>query len=65
MSNLVFVRLRPLQAQEKEACVTNPAKDSKILTAKGIDGKSEEFSYDKVLGSDAGQNDVFEVFMFA
>lgn len=60
MSNLVFVRLRPLKAQEKQACLRGAATNSSIV-CKSSDGRGEEFEFDQVFPSDATQEDIFKV----
>jgi len=57
MSNLVFVRLRPLKSGEK-ACLGNVTPGASKLS---IDAKAEEFEFDQVLPSNCSQQDVFEV----
>ena len=60
MSNLVFVRIRPLKAQEKQACL-GAAENGRSIVCKSSDGKVEEFEFDKVFPSDSTQEDVFKV----
>jgi hypothetical protein len=63
MSNLVFVRLRPLQSGEKEACLSDVAPGALKLSCKlsSIDAKAEEFEFDQVLSSSCSQDDIFDV----
>jgi hypothetical protein len=63
MSNLVFVRLRPLQSGEKEACHSDVAPGASKLSCKlsSIDAKAEEFEFDQVLSSSCSQDDIFDV----
>jgi hypothetical protein len=65
MSNLVFVRLRPLKSGEKQACLGNIAPGaSKLICKISIDAKPEEFEFDQVLRSSCSQQDVFDVSKF-